>query len=171
MVMLKGSNLSGLAPRSSEGMFRFIRFGVCLSVLLGLGALPDCGGGGPSTNNQSPPSNNPPSSRVDNFAVIGTSLIDHRTGNTLFLKGVGYSPFQPGETPIWGGNLPNDNRYLNHLNMIKSLNVNFLMVFPQLMPQNFFVALDTSGLIYAQDIYVDGNANDLLDDNFQNTTI
>lgn len=110
-------------------------------------------------------------SRINNFGVSGTNLIDLRTGNALFLKGIGYSPFQPGETPIWGANLPNDNRYLNHLNMIKSLNVNFLLVFPQFMPQNFFIALDTTGLIYAQDIYVNGYANDLLDENFQNTTI
>ena len=110
-------------------------------------------------------------SYINNFGVNGTSLLDLRTGRTLFLKGVGYSPFLPGETPIWGGNLPNDNRYFNHLNIIKNLNVNFLLVFPQFMPENFFVALDNTGLIYAQDIYINGETDDLLDENFQNTSI
>lgn len=108
---------------------------------------------------------------TNNFGVRGGRLIDLITNETIFLKGVGYSPFFPGETPKWGANLPNDNRYLSHLSMITGLNANFLLVFPQFMPQNFFAAMDETGLLYAQDIYVDGYTDDLLNENFQSTTI
>ena len=63
----------------------------------------------------------------NNFKVDGTSIVDLATGKTLFLKGIGYSPFFPKETPVWEANLPNDTRYANHLNMIKDLNANFLL--------------------------------------------
>ncbi len=107
----------------------------------------------------------------NNFSVNGTSLIYNPTGNRIFLKGIGYSPFFPGETPVWGGNLPNDQRYAGHLQIIKNLNCNFVHVFPQFMPGNFFEALDQTKLFYAQDIYVDGYVSDILDADFQNNTI
>jgi hypothetical protein len=110
-------------------------------------------------------------SHTNNFRVDGTKLINSISGNPIFLKGIGYSPFFPGETPVWGANLPNDNRYMTHLVMIKNLNTNFIHVFPQFMPQNFFIALDATNLFYAQDIYINGYTNDLLDDTFQTDSI
>jgi hypothetical protein len=107
---------------------------------------------------------------VNNFRVTGTKLIHAKTGQSLFLKGIGYSPYFPEESPHYM-NPPNDNRYIGHLSLIKSLNANFLHVFPQFMPENFFTALDQTGFIYAQDIYVDGWTNDLLDETFLNNTI
>ncbi|MDD5641750.1 MAG: hypothetical protein PHX53_08885 [Syntrophales bacterium] len=107
----------------------------------------------------------------NNFSVSGTDLIYTPAGTRIFLKGIGYSPFLPGETPVWGANLPNDQRYADHLQIIKGLNCNFVHAFPQFMPENFFTALDQTDLFYAQDIYVNGYADDILDDTFQSDTI
>lgn len=108
---------------------------------------------------------------ANNFGVSGANLVNLATGERVFLKGMGYSPFFPGETPIWGAKLPNDDRYRNHLDLVKNMNANSVLVFPQFMPENFFVALDETGLMYAQDIYVNGYTDDLLDEEFQRTTI
>ncbi|MBU0607174.1 MAG: hypothetical protein KKI08_04770 [Armatimonadetes bacterium] len=67
--------------------------------------------------------------------------------------------------------MPGDNRHDGYLPLIESLNANFIHVFPQFMPPSFFSALDRTELVYAQDIYVSGWADDLLDPAFQQLSV
>ena len=88
----------------------------------------------------------PASSR---FVVRGTNLVDlARPEQPVFFRGIGYSPFLPGETPVRGMNPGNDQRYPRHLQLITDMHANFIHVFPRLMPENFFRALDQTNLAY-----------------------
>ncbi|BDD88103.1 hypothetical protein [Desulfofustis limnaeus] len=106
------------------------------------------------------------------FVVQGTTLIDQdQPGTDLFLRGIGYSPFLPGETPIYGAAPGNDGRYAEHLEMITGLGATYLHVFPRLMPPEFFIALDHSNLIYGQDVWIWPYQEDLLDPAYQAKTL
>jgi len=106
------------------------------------------------------------------FIVRGTSLVDRsKPEQPVFFRGMGYSPFLPGETPVRGLPPGNDGRYDSHLNLIKAMNVNYLHVFPRLMPPKFFEALDKTDLVYSQDVWVWAYEEDFLAPAFQAKTL
>ena len=105
------------------------------------------------------------------FVVRGTSLVDRRTGEAVFFRGIGYSPFLPGETPLYGANPGDDGRYLEHFARIREVGVNYLHVFPLHLPPGFFAELDKTDLVYGQDIWVHGYAEDFLAEDFQQRTL
>ncbi|MBI5463221.1 MAG: hypothetical protein HY941_13635, partial [Gammaproteobacteria bacterium] len=105
------------------------------------------------------------------FVVDGISLVDRGANKPVFLRGMGYSPYLQGETPLFGAPPGDDARYAEHLGLIREMGVNYLHVFPLLMPKGFFAALDKTDLVYGQDIWVMGGAPDFLDPTFQTNTI
>ena len=106
------------------------------------------------------------------FIVKGTSLIDLARGRTpVFLKGIGYSPYLPGETPIYGASPGNDGRYAEHVPLMRDLGINYIHVFPLKLPANFFQELDKTDLVYGQDIWVWAYEEDFLDEQFINKTL
>ncbi|MDA8137889.1 MAG: hypothetical protein M0036_04475 [Desulfobacteraceae bacterium] len=99
----------------------------------------------------------------DRFVVRGERLVDlERPGQAVFFRGMGYSPFLPGESPILFGSPGNDGRYAEHLTLLRRMNVNYLHLFPRLMGSRFFQALDRTDLVYGQDIYIQTYENDYL---------
>lgn len=96
----------------------------------------------------------------------GKSLVKVSTDKPVFFRGVGYSPYLPGETPLLGASPGDDGRYGEHFARLDELAVTYLHVFPLLMPKGFFSELDKTGLVYGQDIWVMGNAEDFLDESF-----
>ena len=84
---------------------------------------------------------------------------------------MGYSPYLPGETPLFGAPPGDDGRYTEHLSLVRELGVNYLHVFPLLMPKGFFAALDKSDIVYGQDIWVMNGAEDFLNESFLAATI
>lgn len=105
------------------------------------------------------------------FVVRGSALVDRAAGEPVFFRGIGYSPYLPGETPLFGAPPGDDERYGEHFLRFSELGVNYLHVFPLLMPKGFFEELDKSDLVYGQDIWVMGGAEDFLDPVFQKNTI
>lgn len=115
---------------------------------------------------------NPATPQPARFRVKDQALIDQRAGPTpLFFRGMGYSPYLKGETPLFGAAPGDDGRYQEHLAAMRSLGVNFLHVFPQKMPKGFFSALDQTPFLYGQDVWIQGQAEDLLDETFQANTL
>ena len=114
----------------------------------------------------------PATPQPERFVVRDTSLIDLRAPQRpVFLRGMGYSPFLPGETPVRGMQPGNDGRYQAHLRLIKDMNANYLHVFPRLMPPKFFEALDQTDLVYSQDVWVWAYEDDFLAPAFQVKTL
>lgn len=148
--------------------FLFLTWAVDLSPALGSPA-----GARPTSLLDSPKiasiSNDTPAPR--RFVVRGTALIDRAANAPVFLRGIGYSPYLPGETPLFGAAPGDDARYREHFARFRELGVNYLHVFPLLMPRGFFAELDKTDLVYGQDIWVMGGAPDFLDADFQNNTI
>lgn len=106
------------------------------------------------------------------FIVRGTSLIDlTRPDQPVFFRGMGYSPYLPGETPVLGAGPGNDDRYPTHLTLITNLGANYLHVFPRMMPAQFFAALDRTDLVYSQDVWVWAYEEDFLAPAFQAKTM
>lgn len=105
------------------------------------------------------------------FVVRGASVVDLHTGQPAFFRGIGYSPYLPGETPLNGAAPGNDERYAEHMALIGELGVNYLHVFPMRMPANFFTELDNTTLSYGQDIWIEGRSDDFLDEAFQAHTL
>jgi len=101
-----------------------------------------------------------------NFFVQGTEIIEAASHKPLFFKGIGYSPYLQGETPMQGAPPGNDGRYEEHLGLMKGLNVNYLHVFPMQMPAKFFAALDQTDFLYGQDIWVCPYEEDFLAEPF-----
>ena len=100
------------------------------------------------------------------FVVEDGKIMDLKKKKKLFFKGVGYSPYLPGETPLQGANPGNDKRYLEHLALMRDLGVNYLHVFPMKMPAKFFTQLDTNDMLYGQDIWMFPYAEDFLADDY-----
>ena len=105
------------------------------------------------------------------FVVRGTAVIDLQTGQPAFFRGIGYSPYLPGETPLYGAAPSNDGRYVEHMARIHELGVNYLHVFPMKMPANFFSELDKTDLLYGQDIWIEGRNEDFLEEAFLTHTL
>ncbi|RJX21613.1 MAG: hypothetical protein C4563_04600 [Desulfobulbus sp.] len=106
------------------------------------------------------------------FVVRGTELIDLVAGRQVFFKGIGYSPFLPGDkTPLSGANPGDDGRYVEHFAKIRELGVNYLHVFPLHLPAGFFTELDKTDLVYGQDIWVHCCEEDFLNEDFFQRTL
>ncbi|MFP5506806.1 MAG: hypothetical protein ACLGH6_11445 [Gammaproteobacteria bacterium] len=107
----------------------------------------------------------------ERFVVRGSSVVDLKVSQPVFFRGIGYSPYLIGETPLFGAPPGDDGRYAEHFARFRELGVNYLHVFPLLMPKGFFAELDKTDLVYGQDIWVMGGAPDFLDPAFQESTI
>jgi hypothetical protein len=105
------------------------------------------------------------------FVVQGHHVIDTAAKKALFFKGMGYSPFMPGESPLRGDHPANDGRYAEHLGLMQDMGVNYLHVFPMKMPPKFFEALDKTDMLYGQDIFVWAYEEDFLSEAFIAKTI
>ncbi|WP_054692574.1 hypothetical protein [Desulfosarcina cetonica] len=106
------------------------------------------------------------------FVVRDGVLVDLRqAGQAVFFRGMGYSPYHPGETPLYGDPPGNDGRYARDLAIMQAMGVNYLHVFPQRMPANFFTALDETGMAYGQDVWIWPYQGDLLDPAYQAKTL
>lgn len=105
------------------------------------------------------------------YVVEGTKIVDVKSGKSVFFKGLGYSPYLPGETPMLGAPPGNDDRYEEHLGLMKAMNVNYLHVFPLKMPPKFFEALDKTDILYGQDIFVWPYEEDFLAEPFLAKTL
>lgn len=115
---------------------------------------------------------NPKTPQPTRFTVRDGRLADlTNPGTPVFFRGMGYSPFLPGETPMYGVPPANDDRYPGHLKLMKELGANYIHVFPRLLPANFFTALDKTDLVYGQDTFVWPYENDFLDPAYQERTI
>lgn len=101
------------------------------------------------------------------FIAKGTSIVDLQKNEAVFFKGIGYSPYLPGESAIPDSSPGDDGRYKEHFKLLKKLGVNYLHVFPRHMPQGFFAAMDKTDLVYGQDIWLKDSANDFLDPQYQ----
>lgn len=101
------------------------------------------------------------------FVARGSSIIDLHENRRVFFKGIGYSPYLPGETPIRDGAPGDDGRYGEHFELLGSLGINYLHVFPRHMPAGFFAAMDNTDLVYGQDIWLQDNAQDFLAPKYQ----
>lgn len=105
------------------------------------------------------------------FVVQGTKVVDISRNKQLFFKGMGYSPFLPGETPLWGDQPADDGRYEEHLDLMQDMGVKYLHVFPTKMPPKFFAALDKTDMLYGQDVFVWAYEEDFLNEAFLARTI
>jgi hypothetical protein len=106
------------------------------------------------------------------FAVRGATIVDlSRGGTPVFFRGIGYSPYLPGETPLHGASPGDDHRYGPHFARFAELGINYIHVFPLLMPPGFFQELDRTEFVYGQDIWVFAYAEDFLDPAFQAETL
>jgi len=109
--------------------------------------------------------------RPTRFVTQGARLIDLRSQHPVFFRGIGYSPYLPNETPIYGDPPGDDSRYEEHLRVIQTLGANYIHVFPMMMPPKFFAALDKTDLLYGQDIWVWAYEEDFLAEDFLVNTL
>ncbi len=101
----------------------------------------------------------------------GSRVVDAVRQEALFFRGIGYSPYLPGETPLYGDPPGNDGRYEEHLALVKDMGADYLHVFPMKMPPKFFEALDRTDLVYGQDIWVCAYEEDFLAEEFLAKTL
>lgn len=104
--------------------------------------------------------------RPRRYVVEGTKVVDLVHQRPLFFKGIGYSPYLTNETPMQGAPPGNDDRYEEHMGLMREMNVNYLHVFPMRMPMKFFEALDKTDFLYGQDIWVCPHEEDFLAEPF-----
>lgn len=100
------------------------------------------------------------------FIARGHEIIDIQTNKAVFFRGIGYSPYLPKETPLLGAPPGDDDRYVEHLNLMQDMEVNYLHVFPMKMPPKFFTALDATDMVYGQDIWIWAYEEDFLAESF-----
>ncbi len=106
------------------------------------------------------------------FITRGSQIRDlSKRDKPMFFKGIGYSPYLPGETPLYGASPGNDDRYAQHIPLMRDLGVNYIHVFPLKMPAKFFTELDKTDLVYGQDIWIWAYEEDFLDETFLNKTL
>lgn len=145
-------------------VFSLIAFVLAATVGLASCASPDTNGKTAVINATTP--------EPQRFVVRGSSVVDQTTGKPVFFRGIGYSPFLPGDkTPLSGANPGNDGRYRDHFARIRELGVNYLHLFPLHMPAGFFAELDKTDLLYGQDIWVHCCEEDFLTEEFQQRTL
>ncbi len=105
------------------------------------------------------------------FVTEGTKIIDLQKNTPVFFRAIGYSPYLPGETPLYGDPPGNDDRYTEHLGLMQDMAVNYLHVFPMMMPAKFFAALDKTDMVYGQDIWIWAYEEDFLAEAFLTKTM
>ncbi len=105
------------------------------------------------------------------FVVKGTTLVDLQKNKPVFFRAIGYSPYLPGETPLQGEPPGDDDRYTEHLSLMKDMAVNYIHVFPLKMPEKFFAALDKTEMVYGQDIWIWAYEEDFLATSFFTSTM
>lgn len=104
------------------------------------------------------------------FLVRNGKIIDQQTQQPVFFKGIGYSPYYPGESPIHASIIADDGRFQEHFKILKSLGANYLHVFPMQLPAVFFQQLDASDIVYGQDVWMFPYAEDFLNEAYQQKT-
>lgn len=100
------------------------------------------------------------------FVARGSEIIDLKRSAPVFFRGIGHSPYLPNETPLQGKPPGDDERYQEHLGLMKDMGVDYLHVFPMKMPPKFFAALDKSEMMYGQDIWIWAYEEDFLAEPF-----
>ncbi len=100
------------------------------------------------------------------YVARGSKIFDVIQQKPLFFRGIGYSPYLPNETPLKGEPPGNDDRYQEHLGLMKEMGVSYLHVFPMKMPSNFFEELDKTDMVYGQDIWIWAYEEDFLAESF-----
>jgi hypothetical protein len=100
------------------------------------------------------------------YVTRGTELVDLWKKQPVFFKGMGYSPYLPHETPLYGAPPGDDDRYMEHLGLMQDMAVNYIHVFPMKMPGKFFAALDLSDMAYGQDLWIWAYEEDFLAESF-----
>lgn len=105
------------------------------------------------------------------FVARGTELVDLQINKAVFFKGIGYSPYLPNETPLYGASPGDDHRYTEHLGLMQDMAVSYVHVFPMKMPKNFFAALDQTEMVYGQDIWIWAYEEDFLAEPFLAKTL
>ncbi len=105
------------------------------------------------------------------YAVRGTKVFDRVLDAPVFFRGIGYSPYMKGETPLNGASPANDNRYQEHISLMRRMGANYLHVFPLYMPPKFFAALDQTDLLYGQDIWIEPHVEDYLSETYLASTL
>jgi hypothetical protein len=136
----------------------------------------------PASLDAAPPMPPPPAKTAEvkapppfRFVARGADIIDLKSGKKMFFKGVGYSPYLNGETPMQGAAPATDGRpperFAKHFRLFRQLAVNYLHVFPNNMPAAFFTELDKSDLLYGQDMFVWAYEPDFLDEAFLAKTL
>lgn len=105
------------------------------------------------------------------FVIKDGALVDLTNNQPIFLRGIGYSPYLPNETPIYGDPPGDDQRYSEHIGLLRELGANYLHVFPTKMPKSFFAELDQTNLLYGQDIWIWAYEEDFLAESFLTKTM
>ncbi len=105
------------------------------------------------------------------FVTRGTQIVDLRKKAPVFFRGIVYSPYLTNETPLLGAPPGDDARYREHLRLMTDMHVNYLHVFPMNMPKGFFSALDETDMVYGQDIWISGTAEDFLAESYLTKTM
>ncbi len=105
------------------------------------------------------------------FVTRGTKIFDLQKNTPVFFRAIGYSPYLPGETPLYGAPPGDDDRYKEHLGLMQDMAVNYIHVFPMMMPPKFFAALDKADMVYGQDIWIWAYEEDFLAETFLEKTM
>jgi hypothetical protein len=105
------------------------------------------------------------------FVTRGAELIDLQKQKAVFFRGIGYSPYLPNETPLYGAPPGDDDRYTEHLGLMQDMAVSYVHVFPRNMPKKFFAALDQTEMVYGQDIWIWAYEEDFLAEPFLAKTL
>jgi len=100
------------------------------------------------------------------FIAKGSLIQDLTRSAPVFFRGIGYSPYLPNETPLRGDPPGDDDRYQEHLGLMRDMGVDYLHVFPMKMPPKFFTALDKTEMMYGQDIWIWAYEEDFLAEPF-----
>ncbi len=147
-------------------MHRLILFSLCIGIF-SIGTLP-IQPASPALAAGKTAEMTPQTPEPKRFVVRGNILKDLQQPNSpVFFRGMGYSPFLIGETPLTGADPKDDGRFAQHLSMMRELGINYLHVFPRHMPAGFFEALDKEDLVYGQDIWLFPYEPDFLDPGYQ----
>lgn len=145
---------------------------LALRCLVGLLLMPSLALASTSTNSQEENTginqNTPAPKR---FVAKGAEIIDLQRSAPVFFRGIGYSPYMPNETPLYGAPPGDDNRYQEHLGLMADMGVDYLHVFPMQMPPKFFTALDESQMFYGQDLWIWAYEEDYLVEAFLTKTL
>lgn len=109
---------------------------------------------------------NPATPSPKRFVAKGAEIVDRKNSAPVFFRGIGYSPYLSNETPLRGDPPGDDDRYQEHLGLMRNMGVDYLHVFPTKMPPKFFTALDETSMMYGQDLWIWAYEEDFLAEPF-----